>query len=104
MAVGCATESKPWTRHPISSALVIVALSGMVTGCSFRERVCVRGEAPALQVDDGQLTGGSRCVADGEEPPPSFIRYPPDLEPTYLEDKAEATRAVEERLRATNGQ
>lgn len=78
------------------AALALGALLATLSGCSA-ERVCSAGEDPVLFLEDGRLTGGA-CVAAGEEPPPGYVRYPDDLEPTYLDGADEAQDAYQERL------
>jgi hypothetical protein len=81
------------------TVLLVLAVLAVLTGCSAVERVCSEGERPAMLLQGGQLMGGE-CVAEGEQPPPGFLLYPRDLEPTMLRDQAQAQRAWQERLNA----
>lgn len=81
----------------IMAIVAAAALSGTLTGCSFSERVCFEDEYPVLFLESGQLVGGA-CVPQGQEPPPGYVRYPKDLEPTRLKDQQAATNAFQDRL------
>lgn len=74
-----------------------ILLGGLVPGCIGPERVCNEGETPVLLLSDGQLTGGD-CLESGEELKPGFVRYPPDIEPTYLRDWDIAKRTFQGRI------
>ncbi|MFD7321676.1 SCO0607 family lipoprotein [Streptomyces sp. NPDC059875] len=64
-----------------ASAAAIVAL----TGCSFayEEDICSEGEYPVLTVGGT----GSACVANGEQPPEGFTRYPEGKVPQQVDDE-----------------
>ena len=78
------------------AALAVGLLVAGLSGCSA-ERVCSAGEDPVLFLEGGRLMGGA-CVPAGEEPPPGYVRYPADLEPTSLDDADEALDAFQQRL------
>ncbi len=70
----------------------------LTTGCLFaNERVCMEDEYPVL-VLDGDRLGGGACVRKGESPQPPYVRYPSDLEPTYLREQDGATAEFQRRL------
>ena len=70
----------------------------LTTGCLFaNERICTEDEYPVL-VLDGDRLGGGACVRRGEPPQPPQVRYPSDLEPTYLRDQSAATAEFQRRL------
>ena len=94
------TSSRTKRTHVrlLGRQLAVLVLVAAFAGCASSERVCSRGEVPVLLLaEDGQLTGGA-CVREGAEPPPGFVRYPPDLEPTLVKDQDAATRRFQERL------
>jgi hypothetical protein len=70
------------TSAALAATTLAVALA--VTGCSLRERICASGHYPVKAVGN---TTGRTCVPDGREPPQGYVRYPPDKEPTYVDDK-----------------
>ncbi|MFE0173282.1 SCO0607 family lipoprotein [Streptomyces sp. NPDC059002] len=68
-----------------AAALVGVAAVVALTGCSafeYREDICSDGEYPVMTVGDT----GSACVANGEQPPTGFTRYPEGKVPQQVDD------------------
>jgi hypothetical protein len=66
------------------AVVVLVVAALLVGGCSFREKICRSGEYPAKAVGN---TSGRTCVAEGQNPPAGYVRYPADKEPKYVGDK-----------------
>lgn len=69
-----------------AAALVSAAACVAVTGCSdfeYQEDICSSGEYPVMTVGDT----GSACVADKDEPPAGFVRYPKGRVPQQVDDK-----------------
>ncbi|MFF0473375.1 SCO0607 family lipoprotein [Streptomyces sp. NPDC004284] len=69
--------------------LPVLAVAGLtatllLTGCSLQERVCGSGRYPVKAV--GNPDGGD-CVADGQEPPEGWVRYPAGQVPEYVGDE-----------------
>jgi hypothetical protein len=67
---------------------VAVGIAGLpavllLAACGFQEAICRSGEYPVMQVGGT----GRQCVADGEEPPAGFRRYPAGQEPKHVDDK-----------------
>ncbi|MCZ0982101.1 hypothetical protein O1L60_33025 [Streptomyces diastatochromogenes] len=56
----------------------------LLTGCAGQERVCGSGEYPVKAVGN---TDGQDCVADGQEPPEGWVRYPAGQVPHYVGDE-----------------
>ncbi|MFF0558210.1 SCO0607 family lipoprotein [Streptomyces sp. NPDC004266] len=58
----------------------------LLTGCGFQihDRVCSPGQYPVKAV--GNATGGD-CVADGQEPPEGWVRYPAGQVPEWVDDE-----------------
>lgn len=72
-------------RRRISLLLVAaVAVGGLAAACSWRESICRSGEYPVAAVDS---TTGRACVADGEEPPAGYVRFPSGKEPKHVDDE-----------------
>lgn len=55
----------------------------LLVACTFRDAICRSGEYPVMQVGGS----GRQCVADGEEPPAGFRRYPAGQEPKHVDDE-----------------
>lgn len=64
--------------------VVLVAVAFLVSGCSFKERVCGSGEHPVKAV--GNATGRT-CVRDGTDPPAGYVTYPAGKVPEYVDDE-----------------
>ncbi|MDT9699369.1 SCO0607 family lipoprotein [Streptomyces sp. P17] len=63
-----------------------VAAALALTGCSgweYREDICSSGEYPVMTVNGT----GSACVANGDEPPAGYVRYPEGKVPKQVDDK-----------------
>jgi hypothetical protein len=71
-------------RRHISLLLVAAVAAGGLAGCSFREAICRSGEYPVAAVDS---TTGRACVADGEEPPAGYVRFPAGKVPEHVGDE-----------------
>ncbi len=73
------------TQRSLSSFVLVAALAaGLTGGCSIRQSICRSGEYPVAAVDS--LTGRA-CVADGEQPPTGYVRFPEGQEPKHVDDK-----------------
>ncbi|MCY1138059.1 hypothetical protein OWR29_08625 [Actinoplanes sp. Pm04-4] len=70
-------------RTPLLLALTVAA-GGLTAGCTIREAICRSGEYPVAAVDS---TTGRACVADGDQPPTGFVRYPDGKEPKHVDDE-----------------
>jgi hypothetical protein len=76
---------RPGHRYRYAALAVLGAAVGLaVAACSSQERVCSEGQYPVKYV--GSATG-SMCVADAEEPPAGYVRYPAGQVPEYRFDK-----------------
>jgi hypothetical protein len=64
-------------------AVVVVAGVFLTTGCT-RESICADGEYPVKAVGN---TTGRACQANGTQPQPGYVRYPPGKVPQYVGDK-----------------
>ncbi|WP_250008239.1 SCO0607 family lipoprotein [Actinoplanes sp. M2I2] len=71
------------TRMPFLLATVALA-AGLTAGCSIRDAICSSGEYPVAAVDS--LTGRA-CVADGEQPPTGYVRFPEGKVPEHVGDE-----------------
>jgi hypothetical protein len=71
-------------RHAV--ALALAAVFGVLAagGCSLQDAICRRGEYPVKAV--GNATGRA-CVADNEDPPEGYVRYPAGKVPKHVDDK-----------------
>ena len=82
------TELFPATRltcmRTTRTALVLVFGLSLLGGCSFREAICSGGEYPVQAVNS---TSGRACVADGEQPPAGYVRYPEGKVPQHVDDE-----------------
>ncbi|ROQ35499.1 hypothetical protein EDD98_4563 [Streptomyces sp. PanSC19] len=58
----------------------------LLTGCGFQihDRVCGSGHYPVKAVGN---TSGGDCVADGQEPPEGYVRYPEGQVPEWVDDE-----------------
>ncbi|WP_369147701.1 SCO0607 family lipoprotein [Streptomyces sp. R44] len=77
------------TTKQTRRTLPVLAVAGLtatllLTGCSIQDRVCGSGSYPVKAV--GNSTGGD-CVADGQEPPEGWVRYPAGQVPEYVGDE-----------------
>ncbi|WP_419183800.1 SCO0607 family lipoprotein [Streptomyces albidus (ex Kaewkla and Franco 2022)] len=73
----------------LSKPATTLAAAGLVTafltaGCSLQDSVCRSEEYPVKAVGS---TTGQTCVADGEEPPKGYVRYPEGKVPEHVDDK-----------------
>jgi len=71
------------SRPPVMLA-VAVLIAGLTAGCTIRQSICRSGEYPVAAVDS---TSGRACVADGEQPPTGFVRFPEGKEPKHVDDE-----------------
>ncbi len=86
------------SRAAWRAAAVAPLVATLASGCLFAgERLCADDEYSALFLEDGRLMGGT-CVPSGEEPPAGYVRWPRDLEPTYLRDRDDALAEFQRRL------
>ncbi|MFE9994097.1 SCO0607 family lipoprotein [Streptomyces avermitilis] len=65
-------------------ALAALSTAVLATGCSAEDAICGSGEYPVKAV--GGKTGQA-CVADDENPPKGYVRYPKDRTPAHVGDK-----------------
>ncbi|MEV4426166.1 SCO0607 family lipoprotein [Streptomyces sp. R-07] len=79
------TRGGAFDRRPLP-ALVVAGMTAalLLTGCASQERVCGSGRYPVKAVGN---TDGQDCVADGQEPPEGYVRYPAGMVPEYVGDK-----------------
>ncbi|MDR7278789.1 SCO0607 family lipoprotein [Catenuloplanes atrovinosus] len=68
----------------LTRLLPLLTLTTVIAGCSFQESICAGGEYPVKAI--GNATGRA-CVADGEEPPSGYVRYPDGQVPEHLGDE-----------------
>jgi len=66
------------------AALTAVLATTLAAGCSIPERICRSEEYPVKAV--GNKTGAA-CVADGEDPPAGYVKYPAGKVPEHVGDK-----------------
>ena len=59
-------------------------MTAALVGCSGQERICGDGEYPVKAI--GNTTGRS-CVADDQEPPAGYVRYPEGQVPQHIGDE-----------------
>ncbi|WP_156726394.1 SCO0607 family lipoprotein [Streptomyces apocyni] len=72
------------SRVRVTTGLVAASVTAlMLTGCSFEEASCAGGEYPVMTVG----ATGSACVANDEEPPKGYVRYPEGKVPKVVDDK-----------------
>ncbi|MFD0074756.1 SCO0607 family lipoprotein [Streptomyces sp. NPDC127166] len=100
------TTGGAFARRPLPG-LVAAGLTAtlLLTGCGFQiqDRVCGSGHYPVKAV--GNPDGGD-CVADGQEPPEGWVRYPAGKVPEYVGDKWDrywSTVVVDEEGRPVQG-
>ncbi|MFE9776274.1 SCO0607 family lipoprotein [Streptomyces sp. NPDC005931] len=77
---------RPGRFQAVGSALAGTAAVVALTGCSalkYQEDVCSRGKYPVLQVNGP----GGDCVANGDELPAGYTRYPEGKVPQQVNDK-----------------
>lgn len=76
--------------------LPVLALAAVVlTGCSGQEKICRDGEYPVKAVDS---VTGRACVANDEQPPAGYVRYPEGKVPEHLGDEWDtywSTRSID---------
>ncbi|MFB7113621.1 SCO0607 family lipoprotein [Streptomyces sp. NPDC056190] len=77
------TAFRPGRFQAVGAALAGTAVVVALTGCSYQEDVCSRGKYPVLQVNGP----GGDCVANGDEPPAEYTRYPEGKVPQQVNDK-----------------
>ncbi|MFF5761898.1 SCO0607 family lipoprotein [Streptomyces tanashiensis] len=77
-----ATGRTPARRGLAGLVLASIGAALLLTGCSLQERVCGYGRYPVKAVGDV----GEDCVADGQEPPEGWVRYPAGMVPEYIGD------------------
>jgi hypothetical protein len=82
------TALRPATRltrmRTTRTVLVLVLGLLLLGGCTFREAICSSGEYPVQAVNS--LTGRA-CVADEEQPPAGYVRYPEGKVPQHVDDE-----------------
>ncbi|MEU4105699.1 hypothetical protein AB0F16_34880 [Streptomyces tanashiensis] len=72
-------------RRPLTGlAAAGLGLALLLTGCASQERVCGSGRYPVKAVGNND---GQDCVADGQEPPEGWVRYPAGQVPEYVGDE-----------------
>lgn len=74
------------TRLAIMRTLLVLATAAAalsVAGCSS-DAICRSGEYPVKAVGN---TTGAACVADDQEPPAGYVRYPEGKVPQHVGDK-----------------
>ena len=72
-------------RSRLSMPLAVGVLAGLLSaGCTIRDAICRSEEYPVAAVDS---TTGRACVADGEEPPTGFVRFPEGKVPKHVDDE-----------------
>lgn len=84
-------------RHSLLIAAALLAGVLSTGGCSWQEHICGSGEYPVKAVGS---TTGSACVADGQEPPKGYVRYPEGKVPRVVGDEWDeywSTVVVDER-------
>jgi hypothetical protein len=74
-------RSRSTTAALVVASLAAVALAG---GCTLKQAICRGGEYPVKAV--GNATGRA-CVADGQEPPEGYVRYPAGKVPKHVDDE-----------------
>ncbi|MGW0999700.1 SCO0607 family lipoprotein [Streptomyces sp. NPDC002520] len=80
------TAFRPGRFRAVGAALAGTAAVVALTGCSalkYQEDVCSRGKYPVMQVNGP----GGDCVANGDEPPAGYARYPEGKVPQQVDDK-----------------
>nr|WP_225802847.1 hypothetical protein [Streptomyces sp. NK15101] len=95
---------RPRQPHRILPGLVAAGVAALLlTGCTSQERVCGTGRYPVKAVGN---TDGQDCVADGQEPPEGWVRYPEGMVPEHVGDKWDkywSTLIVDAEGRTTGG-
>lgn len=80
-------RSRARGRGRVTRSVWGLALAGVtaavLTGCSVEEAICSDGEYPVMTVGGT----GSACVANDEEPPKGYVRYPEGKVPEHVGDK-----------------
>ncbi|MER5555043.1 hypothetical protein ABT001_25790 [Streptomyces sp. NPDC002793] len=71
------------SRSALGLALAGATVALLTSACSLQDAVCGGDEYPVLRVN----SAGSACVADDEEPPKGYARYPEGKVPERVEDK-----------------
>lgn len=68
-----------------AAGLVVGGLASifLVSGCG-PDAICSSGEYPVAAV---RSTTGRACVADGQEPPAGFVRFPAGKVPQHVDDE-----------------
>lgn len=61
-----------------------VAAAFLVAGCVGPDAICGSSEYPVKAVGN---TSGRACVANGEQPPAGYVRYPAGKVPEHIGDK-----------------
>ncbi|GGS52559.1 hypothetical protein AB0E75_16980 [Streptomyces griseoviridis] len=75
-------RTAPFRLAALAAGAALLALTGCA-GFEYRENICGGGEYPVLAVG----SSGSACVADAEEPPAGYARYPEGKVPKQVDDK-----------------
>ncbi|MFE9253230.1 SCO0607 family lipoprotein [Streptomyces sp. NPDC007088] len=70
-------------RPSVAMALAGVTAVLSLTGCAYEEAICSGGEYPVMTVG----ATGSACVADEQEPPKGYVRYPKGKVPRKVDDQ-----------------
>ena len=71
------------TRAMRKTCLLSLAMTGLLLGGCGNDAICGGGEYPVQQVGGT----GRQCVADEQDPPAGFARYPAGKEPKHVDDK-----------------
>ncbi|MEU3660295.1 hypothetical protein AB0E77_11090 [Streptomyces sp. NPDC032940] len=76
---------RPAVRATAAAALGCLTAALMLGGCSveYRDDICRDGEYPVTSVGGT----GSACVADDEQPPQGYTRFPEGKVPRQVDDK-----------------
>lgn len=78
-----ASTGRSWLRQAGATALAGVTVVLALTGCSYEEGICSGNEYPVMTVG----ATGSACVADEQDPPKGYVRYPKEKVPQKVDDK-----------------
>jgi hypothetical protein len=69
-------------RRTFAAAVLLAGVAGLAAGCG-PDAICRSGEYPVIQVGGT----GRACVANGDQPPSGFARFPSGQEPEHVDDK-----------------
>ncbi|MEU0398854.1 hypothetical protein ABZ318_01125 [Streptomyces sp. NPDC006197] len=84
MTVTTQQTRRPRALHRVLPGLAVAGtVALLLMGCASQERVCGSGRYPVKAVGN---TDGQDCVADGQEPPEGYVRYPAGKAPEHVGD------------------